>query len=177
WRRSVPALPYFSAETRRTMSKVYDRLPTESDAAWHAFQQFRDAGATRTLDGVWRKCKGRDKGRADGTWQEWLRKYRWRERVAAWDAEVDAVRQAAQQTAVAKVAAEHAEKREITAQRVLEETANIAFSRVTDVVKWKGVEGLVDSDALPDHVAAAIEAVEVITDKDGKVRHKVKFHN
>jgi Terminase small subunit len=78
---------------------------------------------------------------------------------------------------VAKVAAEQAEKRELTAARVLEETANVAFSRITDVIKWKDEEGLVDSDQIPDHVAAAIESVEIIKGVDGNVRNKVKFHH
>ena len=50
---------------------------------------------------------------------------------------------------MAKATEKAAFKREITAQRVLEETANVAFSKITDVIKWENEDGLVDSADLP----------------------------
>jgi hypothetical protein len=163
----------------RTMErKIYEQLPEEPSRAFEMFCRYRDAGPSRELRAVYRQATGKPAARqASGTWLKWARQWRWKERALAYDVELEAIRQTAQQTAVAVVAKELAEKREITAQRGLEETANLAFSRVTDVVQWKGIDGLVDSDALPDSVAAAIESIEVVTDKDGKVRHKVKFHH
>jgi len=158
--------------------KIYEQWPEEPSRAFAMFCRYRDAGPSRELRAVYRQATGKPEARqASGTWLKWARQWRWKERALAYDADLEAIRQTAQQTAVAKVAAEQAEKREITAQRVLEETANLAFSRITEVMQWENEEGLIDSDKLPDHVAAAIESVEIVKDKDGNIRRKIKFHN
>ena len=158
--------------------KIYEQWPEESSRAFAMFCRYRDAGPSRELRAVYRQAMGKpEASQASGTWLKWARQWRWKERALAYDVELEAIRQTAQQTAVAKVAAEQAEKREITAQRVLEETANLAFSRITEVMQWENEEGLIDSDKLPDHVAAAIESVEIVKDKDGNIRRKIKFHN
>jgi len=158
--------------------KIYEQWPEEPSRAFAMFCRYRDAGPSRELRAVYRQATGKpEASQASGCWRKWYTQYRWKERALAYDADLDRARQAAATQAVAKVAAEHAEKREITAQRVLEETANIAFGKITDVMHWKDVPGLIDSDKLPPEVAAAIESVEIVRDEDGKVKHRVKFHS
>lgn len=98
----------------------------------------------------------------------WSSKFQWSERVAAFDSHQDSIRQSAAEKAIAKVAAKAAEKRELTAQSVLDEAASIAFSRVNKAVRWDDdTLNLISSDQLPDDVAAAIESIEIRHDKDG----------
>jgi len=107
----------------------------------------------------------------------WSSRHNWVERAAAYDAELDRVRQEAQNKAVAKVAAKQAETRELTAAKVLEETANLAFAKLTDVASWSnGGLNLVNSKDLPPEVAAAIESIEIRYDKDGNPIKKIKLH-
>jgi len=68
-------------------------------------------------------------------------------------------------------------KNEVTQQRVLQEEANLAFSRVTDAMSWSGIPGLVDSDKLTDEQAAAIESVKIKTDEDGNQTVELKMWN
>src|SRR5262249_32863170 len=157
---------------------TYEQLPDEPSRAFAMFCRYRDAGPGRELRGIYRAATGKPQAiQASGCWRKWYTQYRWKERALAYDADLDRARQAAATQAVAKVAAEQSERREGTARRVLEEKANGAFARITDVVQWKNEEGLVDSDKLPDPVAAAIESVEIVKDKEGNVRRKIKFHN
>ena len=58
----------------------YNRLPGETDKAYHAFEVYRDAGGKRgitaTADAI---------GSHKGLVSKWSKKYNWRERVRAWD--------------------------------------------------------------------------------------------
>jgi len=152
--------------------KPYERLPNESEPAWQAFTTYLDLGGERSLPRVAKRC-----AKSLPLMKRWSAKYTWADRAKAYDSELARLKQTAEQKAIAKATEKAAYKREITAQRVLEETANVAFIRVTDVIKWEGEEGLVDAADLPDDVAAAIESVEITTDENGKRKVKLKFHN
>ena len=161
-------------------SYPYEKLPSESEKAFASFVVYRDLPAKeRSVPAAYRQKTGKVTAKqATGTWNEWAKKYEWRARAFAWDAQQDRARTEATTKAVAKVAANVAEQREITAQRILEEEARIAFSRITDVIQWQNEDGIVDSDKLPDDVAATIESVEWGYDSESgqKYIRKVKFH-
>jgi hypothetical protein len=68
---------------------TWDRLPDETERAWAAFVLFRDAGGIRTLRAV-----ARELHRGHGSCvDDWAKKYRWWERVAAYDRHLDQIAQ------------------------------------------------------------------------------------
>ena len=145
----------------------------ESAKAWAAFVCYRDLGLGRSLTGA---AKRLTKSK-QSIW-EWSKRFNWPDRALAWDNEQERVRVEAQQRGMAKVIEKAAAKREFSNQMILDEAANLAFSRITDVVNWEGIDGLTDSKDLPDNVAAAVESIQIERDpKTGEViRHKIKFH-
>jgi hypothetical protein len=65
----------------------WERLPEESEKWWERFDHYRLQGPARTLEAAWRAgAKSSKKQRPPGSWYEAARKYRWKERAAAWDA-------------------------------------------------------------------------------------------
>ncbi len=71
----------------------WDRLPSESAAAYRAFIVYRDMGTDRSLSAVARRLKTRTggdsegaKNRAPSRIKHWSTTHRWVERAAAWDA-------------------------------------------------------------------------------------------
>lgn len=66
------------------MPQAWDRLDRESPPAWEAFQLYRDAATTRTLEGV---AKGVAKSLP--LMKRWSAAYAWVERAAAWDRHLD----------------------------------------------------------------------------------------
>jgi len=63
------------------MDKIYDRQNTDTDKSWLAFCKYRDMGSDRTLEKV-RQEIGHRSGR---NVQIWSSKYKWNERVRAFD--------------------------------------------------------------------------------------------
>lgn len=75
--------------------KPYERQPGETEKAWRAFVAFRDAGPDREKLAVYRQLYGRNAAaRCPGWFSKWAKDYRWDERAAAWDNEVDRHRRA-----------------------------------------------------------------------------------
>lgn len=86
----------------------WDRLPNESPRAFEAFCTFRDLGPSRSVPEAFRKRKGRQSRRADGTWNLWYRRHDWKARAEAYDAEIDRVRQAKRRDQVEEMVERHA---------------------------------------------------------------------
>ncbi len=68
----------------------WDRNEGESDMEWHAFAAYRDLGTSRSLSACAREI-GKSKGHVHGISKRWG----WRDRVIAWDAHCDSVKQKA----------------------------------------------------------------------------------
>jgi hypothetical protein len=152
--------------------KSYERGPKESEQAWQAFTTYLDVGIEQSLLRVAKRC-----AKSLPLMKRWSAKYTWADQAKAYDTALDRLKQTAEQKGMAKATEKAAFKREIAAQRVLEETANVAFSKITDVIKWENEDGLVDSADLPDEVAAAIESVEIMANENGERKVKLKFHS
>jgi hypothetical protein len=152
--------------------KPYEKLSQESDKSWHAFVCYRDLGVDRSTAKV-----GQRLGKSKTLMDRWSSKNNWVERVAAYDVDQDRIRQTATQKAVAKATEKIVYKQEITAHRILNEQANVAFSRITDTMSWSDIPGLVDSDKLSDEAAGAIESVKIKTDDSGNRTVEVKLWN
>jgi terminase small subunit-like protein len=163
----------------KTTDYPWNQQAGESSKAYRNFCHFRDAGPGRELRAIYRQVASKpDVKQASGQWLTWYGKWEWKNRALAWDAEQQRIRDEATQKAVAKVSEKTAAKQEISAQRVLNEEANLAFGRVTNLLSWKGVAGLVDSEQLSDEDAATIESVEFGYNAEAKERYvkKVNFH-
>src|SRR3954451_20303377 len=102
--------------------KPYEKLPQESEKSWYAFVCYRDLGVERSTAKV-----GQRLGKSKAPMARWSSRNNWVERVAAYDVDQDRIRQTATQKAVAKATEKAVYKHEITAQRILQEQANIAF--------------------------------------------------
>lgn len=87
------------------MTKPWDRLPKESIQAREAFLTYRDMGTDRSTAAV-----GRQLGKSKALMDRWSSTYRWVERVAAWDAHLEALLVSKQEAAVAEMARRHAER-------------------------------------------------------------------
>lgn len=82
---------------------------------------------------------------------------------------------------ISELKAQQSSRTSITADRVLQEYARIAFSNLTDVVTFnqQGLD-LKDSQQLPDDVKAAIASVTVVvTENEGGTtrKHSVRMHD
>ncbi len=64
--------------------RIYDRLQSESEESFAAFQAYRDSGPTRTIAKT-----AAEVGKSPDMSGKWAAKYHWVERARAWDAEVD----------------------------------------------------------------------------------------
>src|SRR5260370_40555615 len=73
------------------MNNSWDRLPDETAKAYAAFCAFRDMAPPRSLDGAFRHKNGAPEStRSNGAWRTWTAKYKWNERVRAFDAKMEA---------------------------------------------------------------------------------------
>src|SRR5262249_54451775 len=108
----------------------------------------------------------------------WSRKFNWPERALAWDQEQDRVQYFACNKALARAVEKVTYEQELNSYKVLEEVSNIGFARLTEAAEWDGDKLVLrDSRSLPDHVAAAIQSIEVSHDRQGNPVHKIKFHS
>lgn len=74
------------------MTNPWDRRPKETDAAWQAFQTYRDLGPDRSVASAV-KAAGL-KPATSRSWERMASRHAWRERVVAWDTHMDSVVQA-----------------------------------------------------------------------------------
>lgn len=134
---------------------------------------YRDAGPERTILSVAQKLH-----KTHVVLQRWAKKYNWYDRVAAWNHEQDTIRLQSIQKGVAKAAEKTAYQQELTDQRILLETARIAFSDIRKAMRWdNGSVTFVASDQLDDDTAAAIESVSLSYDKKGRPIQKLKMYS
>lgn len=70
----------------------WERLDREPPVAWAAFTTYRDLGTRRTLLAAYRQETGiKEAKQASGSWNQWAAKWRWSERVKAYDAYLDRI--------------------------------------------------------------------------------------
>jgi len=69
--------------------RPWDRQPGDTDAAWRAFQSYRDLGPDRTLDRAYQHRYGHERASAAGHFREWARHNAWVDRTRAYDAFIE----------------------------------------------------------------------------------------
>jgi hypothetical protein len=142
--------------------KSYEKLSQESEKSWQAFVCYREMGVERSLTMV---AQALHKSRV--LLGRWSRTHNWVERVGPWDNDQQRIRDEAHSRALTKATEKATMQQEISAQRILQEQAHLAFSRVHRIAPWSNVPGLVDSDQLSDADLASIKSMKVTTDEDG----------
>lgn len=81
------------------------------------------------------------------------------------------------QAYIAELIKKQSIRTQITADRVLEEIARLAFAKLSDVVEWEGNSiNLKDSSKLKDDVSAAVKEISHTTGMNGTTT-KIKMHN
>lgn len=155
------------------LGKPYDRFEYEGVKPWEAFMIFRDLGVHRSLSTVANQLS-----KSLPLISRWAKQFQWRARVLAWDQEQDCVRQAAHHQVVAKAATRTAEAQELTTERVLRKTGQIAFAEPAQVVSWEanGTAQLIPTRELDPDTKAAVSEVTFGYDETGTPRiTRLKF--
>lgn len=90
--------------------KPWERQPNETARAYECFKAYRDAGPSREVKAVYRRVVGKPEARAvPGAWNGWIARYKWQERVRAYDDEME---RHAHQVAIEAKREEHRQKLE-----------------------------------------------------------------
>jgi hypothetical protein len=94
--------------------ELWDRLEPETDRAFEAFRTFLSLPSSdRTMVTAYRCFVGNpDASKVSDAWNEWARRYAWKERARAYDAHIDRIRRNAVEKAVEEEAAEQARQAE-----------------------------------------------------------------
>lgn len=160
------------------MSKPWDQKEDESRQAYTSFLAYRNLpSAERSIRAACGVVYGGSTANVRRL-EQWSSRFRWVERTTAWDAEQLRIRDEAEQRAIAKATEKAVIKQELTKERVLAETAALAFSSLTNAASWTETElTFKSSDELPPEVAASIESIELRHDKDGNPIRKIKLHS
>jgi hypothetical protein len=96
--------------------ELWDRLEPETDRAFEAFRTFLSLPSSdRTLVAAYRRFVGNpNASKLSDAWNEWARRYAWKERARAYDAHIDRIRRNAMEKAIEEEAAEQARQAERT---------------------------------------------------------------
>jgi hypothetical protein len=89
--------------------QLWHRQPGEPAAAYEAFCAYRDLEAkSRSIIAAYRQLRRSDATRANGTWNEWSSRFRWPERVKAYDHHVHGLEHKADEQRVRRRARQEA---------------------------------------------------------------------
>src|SRR5215210_8407527 len=105
-----------------TKKELWDRLDGEPSRAYEAFRTFLSLpSGDRTMVTAYRQYVGNpDASKVSDAWNEWARRYAWKERARAYDAHIDRIRQNAMEKAIEEEAAEQARQAERQRNRLNE---------------------------------------------------------
>jgi hypothetical protein len=106
------------------MSEAWERQSSETDDAFAAFVLYRDLGPSRTIEQAHdaylqrnkhkakeRVRSGKKKGQGPTHWADWSARFKWVERVRAYDDHIDSIALEERQKATAAEAAKWAKRR------------------------------------------------------------------
>jgi hypothetical protein len=150
--------------------KPWDRRPDESDPAWEAFVEYRDLGAARSLAKVAQRLL-----KSKTLVTRWSARYDWRERVEAYDASLDQVRQTATEETLVDMAARHA-----TQAQAMQELARSALAEIQKRIQSgescgmtarDAIRTLVEGIRLERQARGAPEVIEPIAQRDELLGH------
>lgn len=118
--------------------KLWERQPREGERHYRCFKEYRDQGDGRSIRSACEKC---DEHLT--TVHTWTQKYRWKERIAAWDREMDLIKQRESRKVIKEMAARHAEIMRATMaalQQPLQEIARRVKTQTLNLTKMSDKE-------------------------------------
>jgi hypothetical protein len=140
--------------------ELWERLENETDRAFEAFRTFLSLPTgDRTLVAAYRKFVGNpNASKVSDTWNEWARRYAWKERARAYDARIDRIRRNAMEEAIEEEATEQARQAE-QARNHLNELMAVGYLKTMDFLENVDPESMRFSDAV-QVIRLHMEAVE-----------------
>ncbi len=111
----------------------WERQPRESARAFEAFQKYRDMGPSRSVVKVGQECR-----KSESLLSRWSVKYRWVDRVQAYDAYMDSQQLEKQRQARLDMAVRHAQMARALQGKALErlKTLTPAELNVPDLLRY-----------------------------------------
>lgn len=154
------------------MSEVWERQPGETSKAYAAFCIYRDLGPERSLDKALATADKKPTNRRH--WARWMEKYRWVERVRAYDDYLDRKKREEKEKAIIEMAERHARLAVAFQQKVVERLRELDPEQLSpgDLAKWLDVATKLErlSRGEPTEIGkqeVTLPAiVEVITDEE-----------
>lgn len=105
--------------------ELWDRLDHESERAYRAFEIFLFLGHERSTVKTYQEYTGNyEASRVPGNFSEWVTKYAWRDRAAAYDVHISQLRRKGMEKAIEKEAEKAARQGELTRMRLGDLLAN-----------------------------------------------------
>jgi hypothetical protein len=150
--------------------ELWDRLEPETDRAFEAFRTFLSLPSSdRTLVAAYRRFVGNpNASKVSDAWSEWARRYAWKERARAYDAQIDRIRRHAMEEAIEQEAAEHARQVE-RARCHLNELMAVGYLKTMDFLEELDPSSMRFSDTI--QVARLhMDAIEKLGSGDEGVR-------
>jgi hypothetical protein len=116
--------------------ELWDRLEIEPERAYRAFEAYRNLpSGVRTLIEAYRQHVGNpDAAKPSDTWSRWSSEFAWRERAAAYDAQIDCLREESME----KIIQQEAEKQARQVERVrgrFHELMAITYERAIEYMR------------------------------------------
>ena len=111
----------------------WEKQDGESTQAFEAFSEYRDMGPKRSHAKVSAKL-----GKSTALLNRWSRRWKWVERVSAWDRELDKKNREAQIEAIKEMSERHTKEAMMFQQKVLERLRELKPSELSpnDMARW-----------------------------------------
>lgn len=142
------------------MTTPWDRQPGESAKAFEAFRTYVDLGSTRSL-----MKTGQRLAKNRTTIGEWSVKWRWQERLAAWDTELSHRALDAEADERREMARRHARLDQLAgnkiAQRLIGDEANGIKPIDVNTMTWSDIRGLLEATQKLERLARGAGETQV----------------
>jgi hypothetical protein len=132
-----------------TEKELWDRLEPETDRAFEAFRTFLSLPSSdRTLVAAYRRFVGNpDASKLSDAWNEWARRYAWKERARAYDNHLEHIRQKGMEDAIYAEAKKQSLVQERMRGNLSEQLINY-HQKVMDFLEEVDPSGMRFSDAI-----------------------------
>jgi hypothetical protein len=129
--------------------ELWDRLEPETDRAFEAFRTFLSLpSGDRTLVAAYRRFVGNpNASKVSDAWNEWARRYAWKERARAYDAHIEHIRQKGMEDAIYAEAKKQSRVQERMRGNLSEQLINY-HQKVMDFLEEVDPSGMRFSDAV-----------------------------
>lgn len=141
--------------SKNEVTRMWDRLPKETDKAWEAFQIYRDMGPKRSQRAV-----GRVLSKSSSLMKRWSQKYNWPDRAHAFDAYHSATLRNAT-LSVTKRTIRKRRKKYLEIAKAMQHIARVRLAQIIEVVETGESPGKYDKITPRDAVYLALEGINL----------------